>query len=197
MFEREALMRTYYVFRAANSPDLRGITYDPAGERLPAQYGPWTLIQQIGPDEEWTQDVSRAVVAAGILDDGYYLWGPVDQPGSSKPIIESDRVEGTAVFNRDNHQIGTIQRLLIEKVSGRVLYVDVAFGGFLGLGVHHLTIPWGMLTFDRELEGYHTDITEEQVRNAPAFYGEGQAWPGPEREEQLRNYWSSAAQRPG
>ena len=70
-------MRTYYVFQAANFPDLRGYTYDPAGERLPAQYGPWTLIQQIGPDEEWTQDVSRAVVAGGILDDGYYLWGPV------------------------------------------------------------------------------------------------------------------------
>jgi hypothetical protein len=97
-------MRTYYVFRAATSPDLRAYTYDPAGERLPAQYGPWTLVQEVGPDEEWTQDVSRAVVAGGILDDGYYLWGPVDQPGSSKPIIESDRVEGTAVYNRDNHQ---------------------------------------------------------------------------------------------
>jgi hypothetical protein len=27
-------------------------------------------------------------------------------------------------------------------VSGRVLYVDVTFGGFLGIGVHHRTIPW-------------------------------------------------------
>ena len=80
-------------------PDLRGYSYDPAGERLPRQYGPWTLIQQIGPDEEWTEDVSRAVVAGGILDNGFYLWGPVGQSGSSKPIIESDRVEGTAVFN--------------------------------------------------------------------------------------------------
>ena len=190
-------MRTYYVFQAASSPELRGYTYDPTGERLPARYGPWTPIQQIGPDEEWTQDVSRAVVAGGILDDGYYLWGPFDQPGSAKPIIESDRVEGTAVFNRDNHQIGTIQRLLIEKVSGRVLYVDVAFGGFMGLGVHHLTLPWDMLTYDRALEGYHTDITEEQVGNAPAFYAEGQAWPGPKREEQLRHYWNSVAQQPG
>jgi len=187
-------MRTYYVFRAATSPDLRAYTYDPAGERLPAQYGPWTLVQEVGPDEEWTQDVSRAVVAGGILDDGYYLWGPVDQPGSSKPIVESDRVEGTAVYNRDNHQIGTIQRLLIEKVSGRALYVDVTFGGFLGLGVHHITLPWGMLTYDRELEGYHTDVTEEQVRNAPAFYAENQAWPDPEREQQLRNYWNNPAQ---
>ena len=30
----------------------------------------------------------------------------------------------------------------------------------MGLGVHHLTLPWEMLTYDRELEGYHTDITE-------------------------------------
>jgi len=79
-------------------------------------------------------------------------------------------------------------------VSGRVLYVDVTFGGFMGLGVHHFTIPWEMLAYDPELEGYHTDITEEQVRKAPAFYGEGQAWPGPEREQQLKTYWSNAAQ---
>src|SRR3954463_12494389 len=91
-------MRTYYVFRAANSPHLRGYTYDPAGERLPAQHGPWTPIQQIGPDDEWTQNVSRALVAAASWTMATYLWGPVDQPGSSKPIIESDRVEGTAVF---------------------------------------------------------------------------------------------------
>ncbi|WP_336490975.1 PRC-barrel domain-containing protein [Methylobacterium nigriterrae] len=194
-FEREAFMRTYYVFHAASSPDLRGYTYDPTGGRLPAQHGPWTRILQIDPDEEWTQDVSRAVVAGGILESGYYLWGPVDQSSSLKPIIESDRVEGTAVYNRDNHQIGTIQRLLIEKVSGRVLYVDVTFGGFMGLGVHHLTIPWGMLTYDRELEGYHTDITESQVQGAPAFYSEDRVWPGPEREEQLSNYWNSVAQR--
>src|SRR3954449_2875699 len=61
-------MRTYHVFRATNPPELRGYTDDPAGERLPARYGPWTIIQQVGPDEEWTQDVSRAVVASGILD---------------------------------------------------------------------------------------------------------------------------------
>jgi len=189
-------MRTYYVFRAASSPDLRGFTYDAAGEKLPAQYGPWIPIQQIGPDEQWTQNVGRAVVGAGILENGYYLWGPFDRPGSSKPIIESDRVEGTAVFNRDNHQIGMIQRLLIQKVSGRVLYVDVTFGGFMGMGVHHLTIPWEMLSYDSQLEGYHTDISESQVRNAPMFYDEGQAWPDRQREQALRDYWSRTSHRP-
>ena len=92
-------------------------------------------------------------------------------------MIESDRVEGTAVYDPQGTQVGTIKRLLIEKVSGRVLYVDVTFGGFLGLGVHHHTVPWDKLSYDTELEGYRTDVTEDQVQGAPAFYGDDRVWP--------------------
>ena len=133
-------MRTYRLFQAVNSPDLRGFTDEPTDAKLPAELGPWTLVQEIGPDEEWTPAISRAVVATGIIENGFYLWGPVERPAVSHLIIESDRVEGTAVFDRNNDQIGTIKRLLIEKISGRVLYVDVTFGGFLGIGTHHHTI---------------------------------------------------------
>jgi hypothetical protein len=190
-------MRTYYVFRAGDTPDLRGFTDEPAGEQLPAEHGPWTLVQQVSPDEEWTIDISRAVVAAGILENGFYLWGPVNRPAASKPIVESDRVEGTAVFDPEGNQIGTIKRLLIEKVSGRVLYVDMTFGGFLGIGVHHHTIPWEKLAYDRELGGYRTDITEEQVRGAPSFYAVDQVWPDRTREKKVRDYWRDASGGPG
>ncbi|WP_332683700.1 PRC-barrel domain-containing protein [Bosea sp. (in: a-proteobacteria)] len=179
-------MRTYRLFQAANSPDLRGFTDEPAGANLPPDLGPWTLIRAIGPDEEWTPAISRAVVAAGIIENGFYLWGPVEQ--AAHLIIESDRVEGTAVFDRKNDQIGTIKRLLIEKVSGRVLYVDVTFGGFLGIGSRHVTIPWEKLAYDKELEGYRTDITEAQVR-AAATVSEGEgASPGRRRPQDTRDY---------
>jgi hypothetical protein len=184
-------MRTYYIFQAQNSPSLRGFTDTPEGEKLPAQHGPWILAQQVLPDEEWDLDISRAVVAAGILENGFYLLGPIDEPASKKPIIESDRVEGTAVLDAASNQIGTIKRLLIEKVSGRVLYVDVTFGGFLGIGVHHLTIPWEKLSYDREYSAYRTDITEEQVRSAPSLYGEDEIWPDQQREKEVSDYWRS------
>lgn len=183
-------MRTYCLFQSTTAPDLRGFTDEPQGERLPSESGPWMLVRRIEPDEEWTLDVSRAVVAAGILENGFFLWGPINRPISSKPIIESDRVEGTAVYGPDNSQIGTIKRLLIEKVGGRVLYVDVTFGGFLGIGVHHHTIPWEKLSYDTELEGYRTDITEAQVRGAPTFYGDDQVWPDRTREREIRDYWN-------
>jgi PRC-barrel domain len=184
-------MRTYYVFQAQNSPGLRGFTDSPDVEKLPAEDGPWTLVRRIEPDEVWDLDLSRAVVAAGIIENGFYLYGPINRPASSKPIIESDRVEGTAIFDSKGNQIGTIKRLLIEKVSGKVLYVDVTFGGFLGIGVHHLTIPWDKLYYDREYSAYRIDITEEQARGAPTFYGDDEIWPDRRREKELHDYWNS------
>ena len=35
----------------------------------------------------------------------------------SHPLIESDRIEGTAVFGANGKRIGTIKRLVIEKVT--------------------------------------------------------------------------------
>lgn len=187
-------MRTYYLFQAVNSPDLRGFAEEPAGASLPADLGPWTLARQIRPNEEWTLAVSRAVVVAGLIENGFYLWGPAEQPAASHLIIESDRVEGTAVFDSKNDQIGTIKRLLIEKASGRVSFVDVTFGGFLGIGSHHVTIPWDKLAYDKELEGYRTDITEIQIRGAAALYGDGRAAPDQKRQQEMRDYWNDLPQ---
>jgi hypothetical protein len=188
-------MRTHYVFQSSSAADLRGFTDEPSGHKLPPEDGPWVLTQQINPDEEWKLDISRAVVASGIIENGYFLWGTHEQRSSSKPIIESDRVEGTAVFNPDGTQIGTIKRLMIEKVSGRVVYVDVTFGGFLGLGVHHRTIPWDKLTYHREFGGYQTDVTDAQIQAAPAF-GDERVWSDRRREQQLREYWEEPPRRP-
>jgi hypothetical protein len=191
-------MRTYYLFQSRSAPDLRAFTDEPTGSKLPADDGPWALIQEIAPGEDWKLNVGRKVVAAAILENGFFLWGPRNHQPSSKPIIESDRVEGTAVFGRDAGQIGTIKRLLIEKVSGRVIDVDVTFGGFLGIGAHHHTIPWDKLRYDRELGGYRTDITEEQVRGAPQFLGDAELDREHERsrDRQRLDYWNNLPRGP-
>jgi hypothetical protein len=188
-----------YVFRSNVDPKLCGFTDSSGGEKLPAENGPWTFVQQVSPDEPWTYHVGRGIVSAGILENGFLVWEVNNETAPFHPVIESDRVEGTAVFNQQGRQIGIIKRLLIEKVSGRVLYVDVTFGGFLGIGVHHRTVPWDKLSYDKALEGYRTDITEEQVQDAPAFYGgEGDdlVWPDRKREKELRDYWHDSPRGP-
>jgi hypothetical protein len=85
------------------------------------------------------------------------------------PLIESDHVEGTVVYDADGEKIGRIKRLVIEKASGHVAYAVTEFGGFLGLGAETHTIPWEQLHYDTALGGYKTTVTEGQLRNAPEF----------------------------
>ena len=108
---------------------------------------------------------------------------------TGKPLIESDRVEGTAVYDPKGNEIGSIKRLMIEKVSGRVAYAVMAFGGFLGMGEDEHTIPWNKLNYDTSLGGYRTDITEEQLRGAPDFSRDRSTdWSDRDRERDLHDY---------
>ena len=90
-------------------------------------------------------------------------------------LIGSDKVEGTAVYGADDTKIGWIERLMIDKVSGRVSYAVLGFGGFLGLGNQHYPLPWQALKYDTRLGGYVTGITEQQLRGAPK-YGDDSDW---------------------
>jgi len=109
---------------------------------------------------------------------------------TGKPLIESDRVEGTEVYDPNDKHIGSIKRLMIDKISGKVAYAVMSFGGFLGFGEEEHTIPWNKLTYDTDLGGYRTDITDEQVRGAPSFYREGDyEWRDRVRERELHDYW--------
>ena len=87
---------------------------------------------------------------------------------TGKPLIESDRVDGTTVYDAKGENIGSIKRLMIEKLSGRVAYAVMSFGGFLGMGEQEHTVPWNALHYDTSLGGFRTDITEEQLRGARA-----------------------------
>ena len=98
-------------------------------------------------------------------------------------------MEGTAVYDRRGNRIGSIKRLIIEKVSGRVISADVTFGGFLGLGEHHFPIPWEKLSYDVALGGYRTDVTAEEVRGVQVVYGDEELWPERRKEADTRDAW--------
>jgi sporulation protein YlmC with PRC-barrel domain len=108
---------------------------------------------------------------------------------STHPLIESNRVEGTPVYDLHGRHIGTIQHLIIEKVSGRVVYAVMSFGGFLGLGSHEHTIPWEKLKYDTHLGGYKTDITQEELTGAPVLSGDEKIWSDRRREEDIHDHW--------
>ena len=90
-------------------------------------------------------------------------------------LIGSDKVEGTAVYSTDGKKIGSIERLMIDKISGKVAYAVMSFGGFMGIGEGYYPLPWSILTYNEQLDGYETGVSEELLKGAPRF-GEHQSW---------------------
>ena len=84
-------------------------------------------------------------------------------------LISADKVEGTPVYNPEGEQLGTVQSLMIDKISGRVSYAVMSFGGFLGIGEEYHPLPWEVLKYDTELEGYVVNLTRESLEDAPRF----------------------------
>jgi hypothetical protein len=52
-------------------------------------------------------------------------------------LIGSDKVEGTPVYRPNGDRLGQIERIMIDKLNGKVAYAVMSFGGFLGVGADY------------------------------------------------------------
>jgi hypothetical protein len=108
-------------------------------------------------------------------------------------LIGSDKVEGTAVYGADNTKIGSIERVMIDKVSGKVSYAVLSFGGFLGIGDDHYPLPWQSLKYDTAVQGYRTGITKKQLEGAPRYGNDNSwNWNDPARTRAVNDYYGVA-----
>ncbi|GLR99309.1 photosystem reaction center subunit H [Bradyrhizobium liaoningense] len=106
-------------------------------------------------------------------------------------LIGSDKVEGTAVYGADAQKIGSIERVMIDKVSGRVSYAVLGFGGFLGIGDDHYPLPWQSLKYDTGLGGYRTNLTADRLQGAPRYGNDNDwNWDDPTRARAVNDYYS-------
>ena len=87
----------------------------------------------------------------------------------SANVISSDRVEGTTVYNPAGDKLGTIDDLMIDKLSGQVSYAVLEFGGFLGIGSDRYPIPWSMLKYDTSQDGYVVPLDKGTLEGAPKY----------------------------
>jgi PRC-barrel domain protein len=116
---------------------------------------------------------------------------PLDKRETSN-LIGSDKVEGTPVYRLNGDNIGRIERVMIDKISGKVAYAVMSFGGFLGIGEDYYPLPWSVLTYNPTLGGYEVEITEQQLKNAPRYSRhETWDWADRQRTQKLTDYYGT------
>lgn len=106
-------------------------------------------------------------------------------------LIASDKVEGTSVYNASGESIGRIHNFMVDKISGRVVYVVVSFGGFLGLGEDYFPLPWDTLAYDTNLGGYVTAVDKARLTDAPRYSaGDERFWNDPTYPGGIDRHWT-------
>lgn len=105
-------------------------------------------------------------------------------------LIASDKVEGTPVVGRNGESLGRIENFMVDKYSGRVAYAVMSFGGVAGFGKSLFPLPWPLLDYDEQMDGYALDISKEELANAPRFQPEDHPEFSPEYRRQILIFYS-------
>ena len=93
-------------------------------------------------------------------------------PDKPHRLVASDRVEGTQVRRSDGTKVGIVERLMIDKASGKVAYAVLTFGGFMGVGAKHIPVPWNRMKYNVGLDAYEINLSDEELSRAPLFEGD-------------------------
>jgi hypothetical protein len=96
---------------------------------------------------------------------------------TSGSLIAAEKVKGTNVYNLAGENLGTVDDIMIDKVSGQAIYAVMSFGGFLGMGKKHNPLPWGTLKYavfpatrsDDEKSGYVINMDKKQLQDSPNY----------------------------
>jgi sporulation protein YlmC with PRC-barrel domain len=86
----------------------------------------------------------------------------------SSGAIRASTVLGTSVRDTSGEKIGTIEDIVLDKLSNHIVFAIVGFGGFLGIGEKYHPIPWSSLQYDEREGGYIVNFTRQMLEAAPA-----------------------------
>ena len=105
-------------------------------------------------------------------------------------LIASNKVEGTAVYNRQGERLGEVYNFMVDKRSGQVAYAVMSFGGFLGMGQSYHPLPWKVLTYDTSQGGYVVDLDKNRLQGAPSYSSsEAPDWSDPGYGRRIDDYY--------
>jgi hypothetical protein len=105
-------------------------------------------------------------------------------------LISSEKVEGTAVFDRSGTHLGRIHHLMLDKYTGQVAFAVATFGGFFGIGENLFPLPWKSLNYETSRAGYVVDIDRARLEGAPRFVStDAPDWSDRAYTDEITKYW--------
>ncbi len=97
-----------------------------------------------------------------------------DRPTSKRDavLLGTTSFCGDSAYDAGGKFLGEIQELILDIHAGRIAYVLVSVGGFLGIGSKIVALPWSMVTVDRMYQRCAINTDLERLIDAPSLDGD-------------------------
>jgi len=129
-------------------------------------YGYQPYWQPRVPEEVEAQRMARA--------------GGTSSERENPDFLSANTLKGDKVVNKDGKDIGKIEEFMIDLTDGRIAYVVLSFGGFLGIGDKLFGIPWQAFTLMPHEHAFLLDVPKDVLEKAEGF--DKNNWPVTNRE---------------
>jgi sporulation protein YlmC with PRC-barrel domain len=90
-------------------------------------------------------------------------------PNIPLKFLTASSIIGDKVLNPDKDQLGKIKDIMIDITNGKIEYIVIELGGFLGMGEKYFAIPFALLKVDTIEEGFVLNQSKDTLTNAPGF----------------------------
>jgi uncharacterized protein YrrD len=87
---------------------------------------------------------------------------------TSLTIGEGEDIRGRKVFDSSGDEIGSVRDLMIDDHGNRVRFIEIAHGGFLGMGESKVLVPVDAITRVAS-DAVHIDRTRDHVAASPRY----------------------------
>jgi sporulation protein YlmC with PRC-barrel domain len=106
-------------------------------------------------------------------------------------VLTAKSIIGDNIENPNGDELGTIKDLMVNIQTGKIDYVVLEYGGFLGIGNKLFAIPFEALQINEKKEVFILDKTEDYLRKAPGF--DKEHWPETNSRHygEVATYWGS------
>jgi sporulation protein YlmC with PRC-barrel domain len=96
---------------------------------------------------------------------------------------------GNKVYNNEEEGLGDIKDIMLNVHDGKIEYMIIEFGGFLGIGEKLFAVPFKALILDTDRHAFILNQKREVLENAPGF--DKDHWPETNAIEKTYAYWGS------
>ena len=112
-------------------------------------------------------------------------------PNLPLKFLTSSSIIKDKVLNPKGEHLGMIKDIMIDLESGKVEYVVIELGGFLGIGEKYFAIPFSLLKVDAKNRVFILNQSKDVLKKAPGF--DKDHWPETNTHEfdNSSTYWGS------